>query len=194
MKRGWTRYWLCASAILLCISPSAVPQKSKRGRGANELTLAGFRPGKDSLAAARARMGKALPMVEDTPDMVVEWHDFCVGRELKIEADSKGVIQTVTVMAEPPVHRCSPEAQAASSHAGDWKTGEGVRLGDKAERVVEIYGPPNSSGPSVKAGSELELMFYMFDWAGSDVPQVMEISCNKTTGRVVEIMLAFQSL
>jgi hypothetical protein len=37
-------------------------------------------------------------------------------------------------------------------------------------------------------------MFYMFDWAGSDVPQVMEVSCDKETGRVVEIMLAFPSL
>jgi hypothetical protein len=37
-------------------------------------------------------------------------------------------------------------------------------------------------------------MFYAFDWAGSDVPQVMEVLCERATGRVVEITLAFPSL
>jgi hypothetical protein len=37
-------------------------------------------------------------------------------------------------------------------------------------------------------------MSYQFDWAGSDVPQVMEVLCARDTGRVVEITLAFPSL
>jgi hypothetical protein len=41
-------------------------------------------------------------------------------------------------------------------------------------------------------------LFYQFDWAGPDVPQVMEVLCtpekNGKPGRVVEIMLATASL
>jgi hypothetical protein len=46
----------------------------------------------------------------------------------------------------------------------------------------------------VKGTRELELLYYAFDWAGSDVPQVMEISCERSTGKVLEITLAFPSL
>ena len=53
---------------------------------------------------------------------------------------------------------------------------------------------PNSSGPSVKGNNELEFLYYPFDWAGSDVPQAMEIYCARDTGRVVEITLAYPSL
>ena len=73
-------------------------------------------------------------------------------------------------------------------------TGLGLRIGDSQDRVIEFYGDPNSSGPAVKNGHELELMFYQFDWAGADVPQVMEVLCARDTGRVVEITLAFPSL
>jgi hypothetical protein len=51
-----------------------------------------------------------------------------------------------------------------------------------------------SPGPSVKGEHELELLYYAFDWAGSDVPQVMEILCARESGRVMEITLAYPSL
>jgi hypothetical protein len=41
---------------------------------------------------------------------------------------------------------------------------------------------------------DLDRMNYQFSWAGSDVPQVMELLCARDTGRVVEITLAFPSL
>ena len=43
-------------------------------------------------------------------------------------------------------------------------------------------------------GRELEFLFYAFDWAGPEVPQVMEVTCERSTGRVVKITLAFPSL
>lgn len=48
--------------------------------------------------------------------------------------------------------------------------------------------------PFLRGNQELELFFYAFDRAGSEVPQVMEIYCDHATGRVVEITLAFPSL
>jgi len=57
---------------------------------------------------------------------------------------------------------------------------------------------PDSRSPSTKDGQPLELMYYPFDWAGPDVPQVMEVLCTKEAdgkpGRVVEITLAAPSL
>jgi hypothetical protein len=38
------------------------------------------------------------------------------------------------------------------------------------------------------------MLYYAFDWAGADVPQVMEVYCDTTTGRVVEITLSAPSL
>jgi hypothetical protein len=160
----------------------------------NELTIAGFRPGRDKLAAARARIGTKLPMTEDEPDRVITWHEFCNGQDLKIEADKNGVIQSLDLSSIEPVHRCSQEALAAAQQTGYWRTGRGLVLGDSRKRVISLYGPPGSNGPSQEGDERRELLYYAFDWAGSDVPQVMEVSCDKASGRVVEIMLAFPSL
>jgi hypothetical protein len=46
----------------------------------------------------------------------------------------------------------------------------------------------------VNGDHELEFLYYAFDWAGADVPQVMEIHCARENGRVVEMTLAFPSL
>jgi hypothetical protein len=65
-------------------------------------------------------------------------------------------------------------------------------------RARALYGQPNSRGPSTKGGQQLELLYYAFDWAGPDVPQVMEVLCapdrDGKPGRVVEITLAAPSL
>jgi hypothetical protein len=76
----------------------------------------------------------------------------------------------------------------------NWVTGQGLHIGDSQDQIVGLYGEPNSSGPATKNGQELALMYYQFDWAGSDVPQVMEVLCARDTGRVVEITLAYPSL
>ncbi len=65
-------------------------------------------------------------------------------------------------------------------------------MGEGCERVVEIYGEPDSKGPSTQEGRELELLFYSFDWARPNVPQVVEGAL--AGGRVVQITLAFPSL
>ncbi len=200
MKPGSTKFWLCVSgpAIALAVAlagGSAIPATPQaKDAQANELTIAGFRPGKDTLAAARARIGKKLPSTEDEADHVVTWHESRYGKDLKIEADDHGVIQTLDLSAMEPMHSCSPEALAASEQTGYWKTGRGLALGDMRKRVIALYGEPGSNGPSQEGGERRELLYYAFDWAGSDVPQVMEVSCDKATGRVVEIMLAFPSL
>lgn len=193
MKRGWTKFWLCASAIAVTVSAGASPQKQPpRGKGANELTVAGIQPGKDKLAPLEKQLGERLHALEPDSSGGHTWEETCSGRRLTLEVDEHDVIQSVSVSATKTRENCKgPRDQKREQF---WGSGQGLKLGDSSERVVEIYGPPNSSGPSVKNERELELMFYMFDWAGSDVPQVMEVSCDKESGNVVEIMLAFPSL
>jgi len=61
-----------------------------------------------------------------------------------------------------------------------------------------MQGEQDLKSPSTRDGQPLELWYYAFDWAGADVPQVMEVLCTKEKdgqpGRVVEITLAASSL
>lgn len=197
MRRGWTRSWWCASAasILAILAPGFFAQEPERR--ANELTLAGLRPGVDTLALAE-KSYKPKYRKKDVSEGISEWSDECTGRVLQLELNGKNVIQSVTISALGLVRR--EEKVDCHQSARDvlqtklWRTGRGLKLGDPQHRVNEIYGEPNSSGPSTKGNRELELMFYAFDWAGSEVPQVMEVLCEQATGRVVEITLAYPSL
>jgi hypothetical protein len=79
-----------------------------------------------------------------------------------------------------------------------WRTGLGLRLGHSCSKAVSLYGNPDSRSPSTKDGQPLELLYYAFDWAGPDVPQVMQVVCtvdkDGQAGRVVQITLAASSL
>jgi hypothetical protein len=73
-----------------------------------------------------------------------------------------------------------------------------VGIGGQSTQVLELYGNPDSRSPSTKGGQPLQLLYYAFDWAGPDVPQVMQVVCTPEedgkAGRVVEITLAASSL
>lgn len=194
------KFWLCISALVGCLAvmaspPGAGAQTPVSSKRANELTLAGLRPGRSVLAEADARY-KTKHRVSGPSAEVPEWVDLCNRRLLRLEVEGKGVIQAVTVSSlglEDIPGDCSKKAYFAGVKEL-WKTGRGLKLGDPRDRIIELYGEPNSSGPSTKHDRELELLFYAFDWAGSDVPQVLEVSCDRATGRVVEITLAYPSL
>ena len=104
------------------------------------------------------------------------------------------MIQQITVSSLVPQDGKCESRRTDALDEKDWVTGRGLHLGDPQDRVAEIYGEPNSSGPAVRGSNELEFLSYPFDWAGSDVPQAMEIYCARDTGRVVEITLAYPSL
>jgi len=82
--------------------------------------------------------------------------------------------------------------------ARTWESGRGLAVNAAGSRVTQLYGEPDSRSPSTKDGRRLELLYYAFDWAGADVPQVMEVVCtvedDGKPGRVVEITLAAPSL
>ena len=173
------------------VAPQGAPEVS--AHGANETLLAGLRPGRDTFAMAGKRF-KSKNFIEARNSGIKEWHDGCSGRAIRLELDAKSVIQSITITTLSSREGKCGDRPTDFLESKNWVTGLGLRIGDSQDRIVEFYGDPNSSGPAVKNGHELELMFYQFDWAGSDVPQVMEVLCARDTGRVVEITLAFPSL
>lgn len=194
------KFWLCVSLLLAAQelpAPGALLASQNATRAAahrtNEMLLAGLRPGRDTFAMAQKRL-KSKNLSGDKDSGYREWRDNCSGRAIRVELDDKSVIQSVTITTlEPQDGKCS-DRQADFLDPKNWVTGLGLRIGDSQDRIVGVYGEPNSSGPASKYGKELALMYYQFDWAGSDVPQVMEVLCARDTGRVVEITLAFPSL
>ena len=195
------KFWLCASLALAAASAGVAAgariSSPGTGQGAihrgNETLLAGLRPGRDTLAVAEKRF-KAKSLSAEPNSGSKEWRDDCSGRSIRLEVDAKSVIRSVNITTlGTPEGKCS-DRRPDFLDPRNWLTGLGLRMGDSQDRVVGLYGEPNSSGPASKNGQELELMYYQFDWAGSDVPQAMEVLCARETGRVVEITLAFPSL
>jgi hypothetical protein len=208
LKRGSMKFWICASLALAAAfaavaatppaqkqnpSPDAAPVRFPELRHKNETLLAGLRPGRDTLAVAEKRF-KPKDLFEESNSGSKEWRDVCSGRSIRLEVDAKSVIQNVTLTTLGTQEGKCSERRPDFLDPKYWLTGLGLRMGDSQDRVLGLYGEPNSSGPASKNGQELDLMYYQFDWAGSDVPQVMEILCARDTGRVVEITLAFPGL
>jgi hypothetical protein len=184
---------LLAAAAAAAFARSQAPNASAAlATRANELTLAGLRPGHDTLNEAKRRYG--AKMLSDAPDGTQQWRDACTGHAIMLETTANSVIQSVTISALAPDTGSCAGRHGDLLHEDQWQTGRGLRLGDPQDRVTLLYGDPNSSGPSVKGKHELELLFYAFDWAGSSVPQVMEVFCARDSGRVMEITLAYPSL
>lgn len=196
MKPGWMIFWLCASA-LAAESPLTSPASVFAGQRPlrhNELQLARLRPGRSRLSTAVALYGTDYRRVDPDSGDLLAWVDPRLGRVLRVEVGSGGVLQSVSLSAVDSLLADKRRAKQASLAKMPLATGRGLSLGDPCPRVVALYGEPDSRGPSTESGRELELFFYAFDWAGSDVPQVMEVTCDRATGRVVEITLAAASL
>jgi hypothetical protein len=198
------KFWLCVSLVLIVPnSPTpgaSAPPRPASGQAsqdnahrANETLLAGLRPGRDTFAVAEKRFkSKKYSEIQDSG--YKEWRDNCSGHAIRLEINAQSIIQSITITTLAPKQGNCSERPPDFLDAKNWVSGRGLRLGDSQDRVVSFYGEPNSSGPAAKSGQELDLMYYQFDWAGSEVPQVMEILCTRDTGRVVEITLAFPSL
>ena len=198
------RFWASANMAFLFFTVGTSPApaqtnltQSPRPRRANELTLAGLRPGRDKAVSAIRLYGK--PDSRSPDNQSLSWA-FVANDEtfyLNLDVDKADVVQFIRVS-----HGRSPAEAISAKRSANFPrachTGHGLVAGALASRVVELYGEPDSRSPSTKDGQQLELLYYAFDWAGADVPQVMEVLCTVAKdgkpGRVVEITLAAPSL
>jgi hypothetical protein len=199
LKSGSIIFSLSASLFALAAGVAArgalqnVPTAAEQPaviRHRNETLLAGLRPGRDTFAMAEKRF-KVRNLAEAPNSGTKEWRDDCSGRVIHLEVDGKSTIQSVTITSLGSQAGKCTDRRPDFLDSNNWLTGLGLRIGDSQDRVYGLYGEPNSNGPASKNGREFSLFHYQFDWAGSDVPQVMEVLCARDTGRVVEITLAF---
>jgi hypothetical protein len=172
----------------------SAPLRAAASRGANELTLAGLRPGRDTLSKAFKEYKAKYLAKEFSGSHIKEWRETCTGRSLTLQVDAHGVIQEITISSLVPRNGSCADRRFDALRVQNWISGRGLRLGDPQGRVTELYGEPSSSGPSVRGNNKLVYLYYSFDGEGSNVPQVMEVYCARDTGRVVEITLAYPSL
>ena len=180
------------SAVANARTPQKAAAKKTSARRVNELTLAGLRPGRDSLARV-AQLNKQFGDGKGLPGDQLVWFDVCRNLSLTVDGDNQKQIEVIRAAASG-----GSTAGCGGVPPGPWKTGRGLHVADSSAKVIQLYGEPDSRSPSTRDGQPLELMYYAFDWAGPDVPQVMEILCTREKdgqpGRVVEIMLAAPSL
>jgi len=182
-----------ATTLVSAQSPQAKPTTKKAvAHRANELTLAGLRPGQDNLVRA-SRLNKQFGEGKEQPGDQTAWFDKCRDLSLTIDGGKVKQIEEIRVGLY--------SGSTADCHVtlpSPWKTGLGLHIGDSTPKLAQLYGSPDSKSPSTRGGQPLELWYYAFDWAGPDVPQVMEVLCTREKegqpGTVVEITLAAPSL
>jgi hypothetical protein len=180
------------TALASAQTPKSIPKKTAQPPRTNELTLAGLRPGRDTVTRAIALYNEPNSKSEKG-ESGVTWGATCQKQTLSLDLDSLKKIQVIrAIETEWALGDCK------RTFLGSWSTGHGLRVGDPSPRVRQLYGEPDSKSPSSRGGQQLELWYYAFDWAGADVPQVMEVLCTKekdrVPGRVIEITLAAPSL
>jgi hypothetical protein len=183
--------FLPAIAFAQTASPTPPAKKASTHR-ANELTLAGLRPGRDTLARA-ALVNKPFGAGKELPGEQTAWFDACREISLIVDRDKEKRVQVIRIG-----EWTGATADCGKTPPSPWKTGLGLRVLDATSKAVALYGEPDSRSPSTRNGQSLELWYYAFDWAGENVPQVMEVLCTREgdgkPGRVVEITLAAPSL
>jgi hypothetical protein len=194
------RFWLCGSAATLAVTLSSNARVVRQAeettsKRANELTVAGLRPGADTLRRARKLYWSLALQTDDKDGFVL--HNGCGYSDLFLETDATGRVATLRLATRETnaIIDCSPKGLKLSPSLS---TGRGLAVFDSPQKAILLYGEPTSRSPGTKNGQPLELLYYAFDWAGPDVPQVMEVVCTApkdgTSGRVVEITLAASSL
>ena len=195
--RGRLLRWVfCVLSVAGTLAATqAIPQQATKKvatHRANELTLAGLRPGRDTLARA-LQVNSQFKRKANPQDFQTEWFDVCRDASLTVDTDGERGIRVMRTGLWG-----GSTADCSRMPPGPWKTGRGLRVGDLTSKATQLYGEPDSKSPSTRDGQPLELWYYAFDWAGPDVPQVMEILCTREKegqpGRVIEITLAAPSL
>jgi hypothetical protein len=180
------------SASFASAQTAQKPVAKQAPKRTNEMTLAGLRPGRDGLARAvqlNKQFGNGRAQAADQ----TVWLDPCRDLSLTLDSNKQKQIEVIRLGPYP-----GSTVDCAVSVPSPWKTGGGLHVDDPVTKVLQLYGPPDSKSPSTRDGQPLELWYYAFDWAGPDVPQVMEVLCSSEKsgkpGRVVEITLAAPSL
>ena len=197
MRRASKRFWLLVS-VAVAAPAMQVGSRARGQKRVNELTLVGLRPGKDSLEKTPKRFGNESKIGAPGDPNAHSWPINCFMDDLEVEADLNGIIRNVTVSFSSNlpgriIVDCDDRV-ASRKFRSQCGSGRNLLLHDRCERIEEIHGRAESRSPSAKGNDKLELYLYKFDWDGTDVPQVMEVSCDASSQTVAQITLAAATL
>lgn len=165
---------MALAATLLCVARAQDPADSSDHPpgNVNELTLAGLRPGRSTIAQAEALWGKGWQHPARDEDDIFIWCDARAGLQLHLEAAPGGLIHVVTVSRMPPAP--APRSCSATLEVRKLRTGRGVHLGATPVQLLRVYGKPFFTGPSSWNGRDVRMIVFNFSWAGTGKPQILE--------------------
>jgi hypothetical protein len=193
LRRASKRFWLLVSVVAaLAIHGGSLAGGPKR---VNELTLAGLRPGGDTIAKAQRQYEQPLRREALGDPNLFPVDDDCNNRMLAVNEAASGTVDSIAVgpTIGALVIECRPEAYFPRAK-DRWRTRYGWGVGSSCDSIEQMYGKAESRSSSVQGSDKLELHLYKFDWAGTDVPQVMEVSCDASSHTAAEFTLAAATL
>ena len=137
--RSWAKDSAAVLGIcVLAIAGGAWAQKTAAKKAAahraNELTLARLQPGKDSLARA-AEVNRKFGTGKELQGEQTGWFDLCRDLSLTIDSNKEAEIQVIRL-----AEWSGSTADSTNLLPGPWQTGLGLRVGDSAAKVAELYG------------------------------------------------------
>ena len=191
MKPAWKRFWPCASALAVLVAAPPAVLGANTPRHTREFKLAGLRPGVDTIQSASRKLGKGYELTWQTEDgRAVVWRRVCPRPiEVKAEADSRGLIESLTVEGwhYPGDADCEGSSDQAYAKALPG-TGRGLKIYGRCERVQEIYGTPEPKASSTSNGKQLESYTYTFE-SNSKSTLRFEVSCDLSSDTVNKLRL-----
>lgn len=192
MKSSWAKFWLAVSLLAFVLEASPAAPDVNTPHRANEVTLAGLRPGKTNPKETYQRFSKKWADKVSGETNSISWYEVCNWQELTVQFDSSRLVQSVTVeqVSERIIADCTDKSYSRIDR-GRLGTGRDLLLKDRCDRVEEIYGKPQRESPSENGSEAVESLSYNFDWAGPKVPQSMTVLCGAAPlFQVVKITLA----
>ncbi len=121
---------VAACALAAASSMAFAAQTMRKPARANELSIAGLRPGHDTLSDAQKRLDPLLAPVKTDNQGAQTWQEGCTGRKIALEVDEDGVIQNVD-LSSGGVKADWKQTQGVQ-RARIWSTGRGSAAGRSA--------------------------------------------------------------
>ena len=191
MKPAWKRFWPCASALAISVVNPCSTAKANSPRHVRETKLAGLRPGVDTDELAKRKLRGYLYHWLSQDGKTITWQRACPSMEIQVQADGRGVIQSIMV----GVWHSPVDAQCEIVSSQKWAkrflgTGQGLKFNQRCEGIEEIYGTAQSKESSTIDGRQVESYTYTFESKPKSAALKLEVSCDVSSNSITKLRLA----
>jgi hypothetical protein len=179
------KFWLLGSATIGLFAATIATAATKP---VNEIRLGGLQPGRDTLQSFKRKVKREEPAFDGSTEH--SYYEICNYQTIDVYPDSTGRLTriSVTQVTERIIADCTDKSY--SRQARRWLgSGHDLLLGDTCQQAIEIYGKPASETSGAESNSVIKSMTYDFGWAGSKVPQAMQVECSIPENKVIKMTL-----